>query len=159
MPTTQTVHDRESVARLAQSLNKILEKAPFVEVAYSSTGMRVEDLNLSSLPQKALKAIWIRELCGSVFKKKPNEASEAEYEGMNRYLKMACNADTKQSFLLREIVNPANGQSKNEVTSSAKWSPGEMTFFLDWVQRYGAEKGVILEAKGEFKELSQGQSR
>jgi len=159
MPTTQTVHDRESVSRLAQSLNKILEKCPFVEVAYSSTGMKVEDLNLSSLPQKALKAIWIRELCASVFKKKPSEISEAEYEGMNRYLKLKCSAATNQSYLLREIVNPGNGESKKEVTSAAKWSTGEMTFFLEWVQQYAAEQGIILEAKGEFKDLSQGQSR
>jgi hypothetical protein len=46
-----------------------------------------------------------------------------------------------------------------DFTSTTKWLKGEMTFVLDWMQRFFGEQGLVLEAKGEFVELTESQNK
>jgi len=156
MPNVDTALNLDDLKRIFNTVKELVNKTGFVNIAWSNKGMRVEEATLSSLPQKALKAIWIREATKDNFKLK--EVDGAHYEGMNRWLKLQCYKETKQKFLIRFIVNPENQEHKAEVTSSAKWTVGEMTFFLDWMQEFCSRAGLILEAKGEYVELSKKQN-
>jgi hypothetical protein len=154
MPVSAVAQNVNDLKKIFKDIDKLVKKTGFANVAYSDTGMKVEDFTFSSLPQKALKAIWVREAAKHNWK--TEDVDEAMYEGMNRWLKTKCYSDTKQKFLLRFIKNPEGGE-KAEVTSSANWTVGEMTFFLDWMQNFCAKDGLILEAKGEYLEKTQSQ--
>ena len=55
--------------------------------------------------------------------------------------------------MIHEVVNPRNGDTKKDYTSSARWLRGEMFLVLTWMQMIAAEDGLILEAKGQFSKL------
>jgi hypothetical protein len=110
--------------------------------------MKCEDFALRGLPQNALFHTWLRETAEYTFKSK---CSEIEVESMKRYVKTRCYSDTK-------LINPETKETKVDFTSSSTWSKGEMTFFLDWMQAFFAEQNLILEARGEYVELTEAQN-
>ena len=154
MPETRTARNIEELREIFVTAKGELEKHGYLSVAFSPYSMQVEDFTLSSLPQKALKAIWIRKAASHAYQRDEKNLEDQQIEGMNRYMKLLCYQSTKQKYLLRHIEHPETHEVKLEVTSSAKWDKGEMKFFLDWMQAYWAERGLILEAKGEYAELS-----
>jgi len=111
--------------------------------------------SLRGLSQNALFHIWLREAAKFTFKTK---VSEIELESMKRYCKMRCYSDTKQNFLVQTLINPETKERKIDLTSSSGWTKGEMTFFLDWMQSFFAEEGLLLEAQGDYLEYSGSQN-
>ena len=55
-----------------------------------------------------------------------------------------------KSWMIQDITNPFNGETKSDYTSSAGYKKGEMFMFLTWLQMMAANDGLILESKGEF---------
>lgn len=149
MAIMMTLHNANDIQRITGDLQKIINGYGIVNIAYSSQPMKVTDYSSRGITQNALFHVWIREACAYTFKE---NIGEAEIEGMKRYIKRECYIDTKQKFLTRIIRNPADNTLKNEYTSSAKWDKGEMKFVLDFMQRFYAERGLILEARGEYCE-------
>ena len=60
--------------------------------------------------------------------------------------------------MIHTLINPETKQNKTELTSSSKWDKGEITYFLDWIQQFYAEQGLILEAKCEYLDLTTSQN-
>ncbi len=143
-------------SELYSALLRVLQKEGQVSIAFSSEGMDCKVFSLRGLSQNALFHIWLREAAKFTFKSK---VSDIELESMKRYCKMRCYSDTKQSFLVQTLINPQTKQRKTDLTSSGNWTKGEMTFFLDWMQSFFAEEGLLLEAQGDYLEYSGSQNQ
>ncbi len=156
MVTTTIVTNDKDLKDCGERIRKIVKDKGQCSVAFSSVGMKCEDFSLRGLPQNSLFHIWTRDSAEFTFKKEP---TDIELESMKRYIKQKCYTETKQKFLIHKLLNPENNQSKIDFTSTTKWLKGEMTFVLDWMQRFFGEQGLILEAKGEFVELMETQNK
>ncbi len=153
---THAVYNEEDLRTVFRSAARVLQKEGQVSIAFSSEGMDCKVFSLRGLSQNALFHIWLREAAKFTFKSK---VSDIELESMKRYCKMRCYSDTKQSFLVQTLINPQTKQRKTDLTSSGNWTKGEMTFFLDWMQSFFAEEGLLLEAQGDYLEYSGSQNQ
>ena len=153
---THAVYNEEDLKTVFRSAARVLQKEGQVSIAFSSEGMDCKVFSLRGLSQNALFHIWLREAAKFTFKSK---VSDIELESMKRYCKMRCYSDTKQSFLVQTLINPQTKQRKTDLTSSGNWTKGEMTFFLDWMQSFFAEEGLLLEAQGAYLEYSGSQNQ
>ena len=153
---THAVYNEEDLKTVFRSAARVLQKEGKVSIAFSSEGMDCKGFSLRGLSQNALFHIWLREAAKFTFKSK---VSDIELESMKRYCKMRCYSDTKQSFLVQTLINPQTKQRKTDLTSSGNWTKGEMPFFLDWMQSFFAEEGLLLEAQGDYLEYSGSQNQ
>ena len=153
---THAVYNEEDLRTVFRSAARVLQKEGQVSIAFSSEGMDCKVFSLRGLSQNALFHIWLREAAKFTFKSK---VSDIELESIKRYCKMRCYSDTKQSFLVQTLINPQTKQRKTDLTSSGNWTKGEMTFFLDWMQSFFAEEGLLLEAQGDYLEYSGSQNQ
>ena len=153
---TYAVYNEDDLRTVFRSAARVLQKEGQVSIAFSSEGMDCKVFSLRGLSQNALFHIWLREAAKFTFKSK---VSDIELESMKRYCKMRCYSDTKQSFLVQTLINPQTKQRKTDLTSSGNWTKGEMTFFLDWMQSFFAEEGLLLEAQGDYLEYSGSQNQ
>ena len=153
---THAVYNEDDLRTVFRSAARVLQKEGQVSIAFSSEGMDCKVCSLRGLSQNALFHIWLREAAKFTFKSK---VSDIELESMKRYCKMRCYSDTKQSFLVQTLINPQTKQRKTDLTSSGNWTKGEMTFFLDWMQSFFAEEGLLLEAQGDYLEYSGSQNQ
>ena len=153
---THAVYNEDDLKTVFRSAAWVLQKEGQVSIAFSSEGMDCKVFSLRGLSQNALFHIWLREAAKFTFKSK---VSDIELESMKRYCKMRCYSDTKQSFLVQTLINPQTKQRKTDLTSSGNWTKGEMTFFLDWMQSFFAEEGLLLEAQGDYLEYSGSQNQ
>ena len=153
---THAVYNEDDLRTVFRSAARVLQKEGQVSIAFSSEGMDCKVFSLRGLSQNALFHIWLREAAKFTFKSK---VSDIELESMKRYCKMRCYSDTKQSFLVQTLINPQTKQRKTDLTSSGNWTKGEMTFFLDWMQSFFAEEGLLLEAQGDYLEYSGSQNQ
>ena len=111
-----------------------------------------------SLDQNALFQVWSRELASRVFNVNPNFVDEGQHEGMKRWLKRQFYLDTSSEWMIGTMINPDTGEVKKDFRSTKKYTKGNMFFFMEWVQAYGAMKGVVLESKGEYQMLQEKQN-
>ena len=153
---THAVYNEDDLKTVFRSAARVLQKEGQASIAFSSEGMDCKVFSLRGLSQNALFHIWLREAAKFTFKSK---VSDIELESMKRYCKMRCYSDTKQSFLVQTLINPQTKQRKTDLTSSGNWTKGEMTFFLDWMQSFFAEEGLLLEAQGDYLEYSGSQNQ
>jgi len=153
---THAVYNEDDLRTVFRSAARVLQKEGQVSIAFSSEGMDCKVFSLRGLSQNALFHIWLREAAKFTFKSK---VSDIELESMKRYCKMRCYSDTKQSFLVQSLINPETKQRKTDLTSSGNWTKGDMTFFLDWMQSFFAEEGLLLEAQGDYLEYSGSQNQ
>ena len=107
-----------------------------------------------SLDQNALLNIWARDYATHPLKKKPTDEQQ---EAMRITLQRACYAALKYDWLIEDTKDLFTGSVKKQRRSTTKFGKGEMTMFLDWIQHRAAEDGLVLEAKGEYLELSRSQ--
>lgn len=103
-----------------------------------------------SMEQNALFQVWTRQIGEMVFER---EITEVEHDAIKIDLQRRCYLDTGWSFLVRKLPAPITGKSKVERTPTAKLDKWDMHEFMNWIQRFAAEKGLILESTGEHSEL------
>lgn len=108
-----------------------------------------------SLDQNALFHVWATEYVAYTLKKDKREVSPGELDGMKQIIKKRFTATHPACYewMVYEIVNPFNGATRKDYTSSKSWKRGEMYLVLDWFQMVAAEDGLILESKGQFAKL------
>lgn len=107
-----------------------------------------------SLPQNALFHVWLTEYAGYLLKKRKEDVTEGELDGMKRTVKREYYLETGLSHLVYRLVNPRNpAENRMEYTSSANWKQGEMKAALDWIAMKASQDGLVLEAKGEYAKL------
>ena len=109
-----------------------------------------------SVSQNALFHVWCSEYVAYRMAIHRKEVSKGLLAGMKRIVKKRFTAShpESQGWMVYEVVNPFNGQSKKDYTSSKDWKRGEMFTVLTWLQMVAAEDGLILESRGEFAKLT-----
>jgi hypothetical protein len=108
-----------------------------------------------TMDQNALLHVWCGEFAKHVLDK--GKVSEAEKEGMRITLQRHCYADTHWDWLIEEVPDLFTGETRTQRRSTTRFDKGEMTAFLDWIQRAAADRGLILESMGEYRELQERQ--
>jgi hypothetical protein len=107
----------------------------------------------SSLPQKALLHIWVREYAAYHYKKSIKELSDSEQTNMKVTLKQRAYKEYGWDFLTKKVTNVETGISAHILESISEYDKGECYMFMEFMQDYCAAKGLILESSGEFKRL------
>ena len=125
-------------------------RAMFDEYKYSTFSKpRIgEDRSIS---QNSLLHVWVTEFIAEVAGVSVKAVKKSDIKATKRTLKKSYYNYSGHRFLIERIECKISGQSKNDYTSSADWSSGEMYQFLTWFQLEAANFGVILESKGRFK--------
>ena len=103
-----------------------------------------------SMEQNALFQVWTREIGEFVFER---EISETEHDAIKIDLQRRCYVDTSWPFLVRTLPAPITGKPKIERTPTSKMGKWDMHEFMNWIQRFAAEQGLLLESQGEHSEM------
>lgn len=156
MPATYEIHYPKDLEKAFQNAKALQEKVPVLWVAYSSQPFSITEESTRSLSQNALFHVWITEACKYHYTTAKPE--KADIEGMKRWMKLGCYTDTKQRWLLTFARNPENDEVKVDYVSSGKWNVGQAHHVMEWMLQFWAEKGLVLEVKGQFQELSEKQN-
>lgn len=106
-----------------------------------------------SLDQNALFHVWLTEFAAHLAKCHKSEVNGNMLEQMKKDAKRFCYLDTAWDFLVYEETSLLTGETKRGFTSSSSWGRGEAYQVLCWLQAFAAERGCVLEAKGEFAKL------
>lgn len=104
-----------------------------------------------SLDQNALLHVWSGEYARHLLNK--SKVSEVEKEAMRITLQRHCYAEESWPWLIEDTKDLFTGEVKKQRRSTTKFHKGEMTQYLDWIQRRAANDGLILEARGEYADL------
>ena len=138
--------NEQSVEQLQKNISEWVDGKEAFSVSIKSHSDR-------TLDQNALFHIWLREYAGYLLKKNREMVTEKESEDMKATAKRRCYAETGWGFILIQRKDLITGQVAQVLQSSKKYSLGEMFMFLDWVQLWASDNGLILESKGEHKKL------
>ena len=111
-----------------------------------------------SLDQNALFHCWLTECAAYYLSKHAKEVTENDIESMKITVKRHYYAATGAAFMVEEVQDIWRGKSKQAMTSSKRWSRGEMFDVLTWLQYRAANDELILESKGEYAKLQRSQS-
>lgn len=106
-----------------------------------------------SLPQNALLHVWLTEFAAFLLKTDKKSINEGILEGTKREAKRYFYKEYRCPWMVHKIRSPFTGEERMDFTSSARWKRTEMFDFLTWLQGFAAEKGLVLESKGEFKAM------
>jgi len=109
--------------------------------------------NQSSLSQKALAHIWIRDYAAFYHNKSTKELTRTEEDNMKATLKQRAYKDYGWDFLLKKVTNVETGRSGYILQSISEYGKGECYMFMEFIQDYCGLQGLILETSGEFKRL------
>lgn len=104
-----------------------------------------------SLEQNDLLHVWCKEFTQHVLDK--HKVTEVEKEAMRITLQRHCYVETRWGWLIEEVTDLFTGKVSTQRRSTTKFLKGEMTMFLDWIAKEAANRGLILEARGEYLEL------
>ena len=135
-----------------EQLQKLIDEWVASKEAF---GVSIKGLSERSLSQNALLHVWLRQYAGHLLKKDSKKVSEKEIEHMKLTAKRRCYAQNRYEWLIKHNLDLITGESSKGLTSSKKWARGEMFQFMEWLQMFGADDGLILESKGEFEKLQQ----
>lgn len=105
-----------------------------------------------SLSANALFQVWTRQVGEFVFKR---EITEVEHDAIKIDLQRRCYQDTAWPFLVRTLPAPITGRAKIERTPTSSMGKWDMHEFMNWIQRFAAEQGLLLESQGEHSEMKQ----
>jgi len=111
-----------------------------------------------SLDQNALFYVWLTEYAAHLLTIDKKAVSKGVVEGLKRTVKDQFYRQTAQSFMIHEVHSPKTGQRKKDYTSSSDWKTGEMYMVLEFLQRYAANDGLVLEARGQYEKLKREQN-
>lgn len=114
-----------------------------------------------SISQRALLHIWIREYAKFITPNwnqfESNEQTKLE-RATKLSIKRRAYGDNHWPWLLDVVTDVFTGKESTQATSSESWSQGECYQFMEWLQIMAGIDGLILEAKGEFKNLRESQN-
>ncbi len=116
-------------------------------------GITFKGLSQRTLSQNALLHVWLRSYASHLLRKKLDLVSEREVGYMKMTAKRRCYADTSWGWLIEHRKDLITKESSKGLTSSKKWSKGELFNFMEWLQAYAANDDLILESKGEYEAL------
>lgn len=110
-----------------------------------------------SQSQNALFQVWAREYACHLLNQ--HKVTEEQQEDMKYTLQRHCYAEMGWDYLISRNADLFTGEEKPARAPTKRFGVGEMHQFLNWVQMKAANDGLILESKGEYKELQEAQNR
>ena len=161
VPSVYIINNEDQLIDLAEKMRSLMVRVRPINVAFSSSELKCQDYanTPKSLPQNALAHVWMTEACAYHYGKSPKSVTQSDLQGMTRWMKLKCYVDVKQDWLVEYIRNPETRVMKLDATSMANWNMGQTHFFMEWVLQFWAEKGLVLEVKGQFQELAEKQNK
>lgn len=109
-----------------------------------------------SVDQNALYWLWVTHFAQHLLDK--NRITADEKESMAYTLQRRCYAARGWEWLIETPTDLVTGEEgKPQRRSTKKFLKGEFTMYLEWVQQFAAERGLILESLGEYRELQERQ--
>lgn len=111
-----------------------------------------------SIPQNSLFHVFLTEYAAHLTPCHPKEVTAGMLEGIKRSVKGMYYSETSDAFMVHKVYCPLTKRQKTDFTSSKSWKRGEMFNVLTWLQCHAAERGCILESKGEFSKLQREQN-
>ena len=106
-----------------------------------------------SINQNSLFHVWLTELAAHLVKCHKSEVTKGMLAGMKFTAKELYYRHSGYPWMIHKVACPLTGRSKNDYTSSGSWHRGEMFEVLNWLQMFAAEKGLVLESRGEHAKL------
>lgn len=146
MSEAWTINSEHSKVAFIKYVDQMYEKHKYITFAAPRIGAD------RSLSQNSLFHVWCTEYIAWRLDITTKAVSKGLLAGMKLIIKKRFTAShpDSQAWMIFDVVNPFNGKSKKDYTSSADWKRGEMFTVLTWLQMVAAEDGLILESKGEF---------
>lgn len=138
--------NQDSVDTFVTYLDGAIQEGKLLKVIVKSVSER-------SLPQSALLHIWFREYAAMRLNKKTKQVTDEDIEAIKLLAKQGCYQDMKWDWLCQRVTNIDTGVSAFVLKSTSKYDRGEMFMFMEWFQAFAAQKGLILEAIGEYERL------
>lgn len=112
----------------------------------------------SSMPQKALMHIWLRQWVAHLTKQKERDVTQKQVDGMKHWVKKNFYLQTGADFMIDMEPNPYDlRESRRTFSSIADWTPAQCNEVMTWMQATAANNGCILESMGEFQEMNNSQ--
>lgn len=132
--------------------NYVADRKPF-RVVFSNPKKR-------SLDQNALFHVWCWEYGVHITNAGhlTGKAKDKLIDCTKKSIKAKAYNEFGWEFLLTRIKNIFTGEITTEYRSTAEYESGQMYQFMEYVQNIAAQDGLILESKGQFKELKESQN-
>jgi len=108
-----------------------------------------------SMPQRSLLHIWVKYYAAMRYGENYKSIKDADVKKIKLILKQACYNEHGWSFLTERLINDDTGHSASVLRSIEDYDKGEMFMFMEFVQSYAGNKGLILESIGEYKKLKE----
>lgn len=147
--TDWVINSPERLRYFMEAIPKQWDEAKYLKVT-------VREGKARTLDQNSLFHVWSRQYCAFVLQKHEKLISDAEHEAMKLTLKRHFYAAERNPWMLCTVTDYFTKETKRDYVSTTRLERGEMFMFMEWIQNKAAEQGLLLEAKGEFAELSKG---
>lgn len=125
--------------------SRIVSGKPFKVILKNAT--------MASLGQKALFHIWCREIASHLMSIDYSQVTEDHEESVKASVKKAAYTHNRWAWLIYTKRDVFTCQEKKDYKSVGSLAIGEMYMLMEFTQMLAAEKGLILEAVGEYKRL------
>lgn len=145
------VNSKETLAAGIKRLRDNFEEHKHTE--YSERNGKEAPLSMNSLLH-----VWLTEFAADLAKCHRKEVTVQMIESIKRSMKRTCYLDTHWPFLIMKLKCPITGQESVQYSTSMSWAREDKYAFLSWLQAFAAERGTILESKGEYEKLSKSQN-
>lgn len=147
MENKKIVNSERTRDEMIDNVYRLFDQHKFVTFEWSTDAA-------CGLPQMALFHIWLRQYAAHILRISKHDVTEPIVEGMKKNVKKQYYVETSARFIVQQIVDPwAPDRIKLAYTSCAKWKRGEMYQVMNWLQMKAAEDGLVLESKGEYKDI------
>lgn len=110
------------------------------------------------LSQNNLFQHWARKYAAFIKGCDPKSIDEQTHERTKTGLKLRCYLNTGWRFMVNSFKDDSCSEPYLVPKSSAELEVGEMFSFMEWLQVYAAEQGLILESQGEYLKRQEAQN-
>jgi hypothetical protein len=117
---------------------------------HKHTVYKVVNCEEGTLPMNSLVHVWLREFAADLARCHIREVTEGMMDGIKRSVKGWFYQETQEPWMIHEVWCPLTGRRKKDYTSRKDWKKGEKLMFMSWLQMFAAQRGTILESKGEY---------
>jgi hypothetical protein len=112
-----------------------------------------------SIDQNRLFHVWLTEWAAFLTPCHTKQVTEGMLEGIKKTAKGLFYREYPYEWMIHKVICPLTKREKIDYTSSSSWKVGEMYLVLTWLQAFAAQKGCVLESKGQFKKLQREQNQ
>lgn len=139
-----TVNSRATLAAAHQRLDDNFTK-------HKHTLYKELQCEEGTLSMNSLAHVWLRQFAADLAKCHVRDVTDGMVEGIKKSTKGWFYRETAERFMVHTVWCPLTNRSKTDYTSMATWLKGEKLMFMNWLQVFAAQRGTILESKGEYE--------